>query len=160
MATPVRNSWLKPAGLVMAGAALALAGFFAGRLSQGSSPYAAVPAGVARPVQFQLPPQGPPDQGAQELIPLPGPGQGQQPQQQPGQGQQPQECPIFIYQDGRLYQLPRPGQQPQQQQQPGPGNGPFPGQPGGSPELIPLDPTLPAPTPEPAPSQPQQNNRI
>ncbi|MER3444825.1 MAG: hypothetical protein C4333_12235 [Meiothermus sp.] len=123
----MRNSWLKPAGLVMAGAALALAGFFAGRLSQGSSPYAAVPAGVARPVQFQLPPQGPPDQGAQELIPLPGPGQ---------------------------------GQQPQQQQQPGPGNGPFPGQPGGSPELIPLDPTLPAPTPEPAPSQPQQNNRI
>ncbi len=57
-----------------------------------------------------------------ELIPMPGPG-GAQPQ--PGQGGQPQECGIYLYQDGQLYQL-QPGQ--------------LPGQGGGSPELIPLDP--------------------
>ncbi|WP_018465682.1 hypothetical protein [Calidithermus timidus] len=154
--------WLRLSGLVVAGVGLLLTGFFAGRLSQGSSAsnVASSAAEFARPVQFQFP-QTPPDQGAQELIPLPGPGRGNQPgqgqQPQPGQGQQPQECPIFIYQDGRLYQLPRPGQE----QQPGSGMGPLPGQPGGSPELIPLEPINPGPTPTTPlePPSPQPNNR-
>lgn len=158
--------WLRLSGLVLAGVGLLLTGFFAGRLSQGSSAsdVASSAAEFVRPVQFQSP-QTSPDQGAQELIPLPGPGRGNQPgqgqQPQPGQGQQPQECPIFIYQDGRLYQLPRPGQEPQQQQ-PGPGPGPLPGWPGGSPELIPLDPINPGPTIPPSlpePPSPQPNNR-
>lgn len=156
-------AWLRPCALVLGGVGLLLGGFFAGRLSQSPGVVdAASVAGFTRPVQFQFTPQAPPDQGAQELIPLPGPGRGNQPgqgqQPQPGQGQQPQECPIFIYQDGRLYQLPRPGQE----QQPGPGMGPLPGQPGGSPELIPLEPTIPppaTPTTPPEPPQPQQNNR-
>ena len=98
-------------------------------------------------------------QTPEELIPLnPGPGQG--PGQIPGNqpGQQQGDCPIFIYQDGRLYQLPRPGQQPGQQQ-PGPGQGPGRGIPGGPQELIPLQPApglpmtspLPSPLPDPEP---------
>jgi hypothetical protein len=157
MATTIGEfSWLRLSGLVLAGVGLLLVGFFAGRLSRGSSASGEASSIVefARPVQFQFP-QTPPDQGAQELIPLPMPGQGDQPgqgqQPQPGQGQQPQECPIFIYQDGRLYQLPRPGQEPL----PGPGMGPLPGQPGGSPELIPLEPTIPGPEP----TEPQPGNR-
>jgi hypothetical protein len=165
MVTTTRKvPWLRLSGLVLTGVGLLLAGFFAGRLSQGPGVpgVGAFATGAARPVQFQFP-QTPPDQGAQELIPLPGPGRGNQPgqgmQPQPGQGQQPQECPVFIYQDGRLYQLPRPGQE----QQPGPGMGPLPGQPGGSPELIPLEPTIPAPaipTTPPEPNEPQPGSRI
>jgi hypothetical protein len=82
--------------------------------------FAFVPEGLL--VQDNLPERDPND--PRELIPMPGPGGGNQPQ--PGQGGQPQECGIYLYQDGQLYQL-QPGQQ-------------LPGQGDGSPELIPLNP--------------------
>jgi hypothetical protein len=87
--------------------------------------------------QAQQPNQNDP----RELIPLgpnpgQGPGQGQKPQ--PGQGQQPGQCPVYLYQDGKLYVLPQPGQQPGQQRGQGPGNQP--GQGGGPQELLPLGP--------------------
>ena len=83
--------------------------------------------------QAQQPTQNDP----RELIPLgPNPGQGQKPQ--PGQGQQPGQCPVYLYQDGKLYTLPQPGQKPGQQPGQGPGN--LPGQGGGPQELLPLGP--------------------
>ncbi|GAO75023.1 hypothetical protein [Meiothermus ruber] len=88
-----------------------------------------------------------------ELIPLqPGPGPGQ-----PQPGQEPAaECPILIYQDGQLYRFDLPGQP-----MPGPGGPqPGPGMPGGSPELIPLEPntpSLPSPPPQPTPTPPDSN---
>ncbi|MCS7058212.1 MAG: hypothetical protein NZ849_07425 [Meiothermus sp.] len=96
--------------------------------------------GQAVRVQFdpQQPLQAAPD--ARELIPLlPGPGQG------PGTGspQEGQECPLLIYQDGQLYRFELPGQ-------PMPGGPlPGPGMPEGSPELIPLEPQAPQPSPPP-----------
>ena len=129
------------AGLTLS---LAAASFAAGRLSAPR----ALEFGAAQSVGMVLvqnsspapsatPGQAPDD--PRELIPL-GPGQqpgqrpGQRPGQQPGQGTG--ECPVQIYQDGKLYTFPQPGQQPQ----PGQGNGPQPGQPGQPQELIPLGP--------------------
>lgn len=128
---------------------LAAAGFAAGRLSAPETSQARAAPGMvftqnAAPAQPQQ--QAPDD--PRELIPLtPGPGQGpgQQPGQQPGQGQQPAECPVQIYQDGRLYTFPQPGgQQPGQQPGQGPGPGPGTGQPQ---ELIPLNPGAPGGNP-------------
>lgn len=109
------------------------AGLWVGRLDVPTAPnnasaatpqplfrFAFVPEGLF--VQGDLPEQDPND--PRELIPMPGPGGGNEPQ--PGQGGQPQECGIYLYQDGQLYQL-QPGQQ-------------LPGQGEGSPELIPLNP--------------------
>lgn len=86
-------------------------------------------------VQDDTPQRDPND--PRELIPMPGPG-GNQPQD--GQGGQPQECGIYLYQDGQLYQL-QPGQQ-------------LPGQGGGSPELIPLNPVPGGPGGPSAPPPP------
>jgi hypothetical protein len=84
-------------------------------------------------VQDDAPERDPND--PRELIPMPGPGS----EPQPGQGGQPQECGIYLYQDGQLYQLP-PGQ--------------LPGQGGGSPELIPLNPVPGGPGGPSTPSAP------
>jgi hypothetical protein len=84
-------------------------------------------------VQDNTPERDPND--PRELIPLPGPGGTEPP---PGGGQ-PQECGIYLYQDGQLYQL-QPGQ--------------LPGQGGGSPELIPLNPVPGGPGGPGAPSAP------
>lgn len=138
------------------------AGFGMGRLSAPAPTH--LEAGY--PALHALPVQAPND--PQEMIPLiPGPGN-QQPGQQPGQQDQGQgDCPILIYQDGKLYSFPRPGQLPQQGQQPGPGFGPGPGFPGGDPELIPIqpglpsNPSLPGPSlPSPTPPQQPQNPSI
>ncbi len=83
-------------------------------------------------VQDDAPERDPND--PRELIPMPGPGQ------QEGEGGQPQECGIYLYQDGQLYQL-QPGQQ-------------LPGQGGGSPELIPLNPMPGGPGGPSTPSAP------
>lgn len=85
-------------------------------------------------VQDDTPERDPND--PRELIPMPGPGN----EPQDGQGGQPQECGIYLYQDGQLYQL-QPGQQ-------------LPGQGGGSPELIPLDPVPGGPGGPRTPSAP------
>lgn len=161
-----------------AGLLLMATGFFAGRLSASptanaqtvSSPPAFSP---AQPLNVQFDPSPTPDFGLpqqqtpqaapdpREMIPLqPGPGQ-QQPGNPPGQQQgNAQECPVFIYQDGKLYMMPRPGQQPGQ----GQGNGP--GIPGdGSPELIPMQPGPGLPSPGPtnpdpfAPKRPKADSR-
>ncbi|MCS7068085.1 MAG: hypothetical protein RMK51_10410 [Meiothermus sp.] len=151
---------LKPLRLGLVTMALLGMGFVAGRLSAQPGPGGSLEArqGVRlQPVQFdrqQLLPAPDP----RELIPLqPGPGQGPG-QPQPGQGQE--ECPILIYQDGQLYRFDLPGPQ-----MPGPGGlQPGPGLPGGSPELIPLEPGTPSlpgppssPTPSPAPTPPEAN---
>ncbi|WP_297860529.1 hypothetical protein [Meiothermus sp.] len=151
------GSLLKPLGLGLATMALLGTGFVAGRLSAQPQPGEA--SQTQRGVRFQavqfdqqqlLPAPDP-----RELIPLqPGPGQ-----PQPGQGQG-EECPILIYQDGQLFRFDLPGQQ-----MPGPGGSmPGPGRPGGSPELIPLDPSTPyipspptPPMPAPAPTPPESN---
>ncbi len=116
-------------------------GFGLGRLSlPPGGMLEANPSPTFHPVQFDPQPPLAPAPDARELIPLqPGPGQ-----PQPGQGQG-EECPILIYQDGQLFRfdLPAPG-----------GPLPGPGMPGGSPELIPLDPLNPSP-PRPAPEPPQ-----
>lgn len=86
--------------------------------------------GQLRLAQFdqQQPLQSLPD--PRELLPL-----------QPGQTQG-EECPLLIYQDGQLFRFDLPGQ-------------PLPG-PGGSPELIPLDPSPPLPAPTPPDRNPDQ----
>jgi hypothetical protein len=155
---------LKGAAFVIGGALIALSSFALGRITA-PQPMLQSRAEMPRIVPVQDP-QAPglgQQQTPQELIPLPGPGQqtpGQQPGPPvPGQGQQPGNCPVYIYQDGKLYQFPAPGQQPGQQ--PGQGNGPGPGTPGGPQELIPLGPGGPGgnpgnPTPNLPPSLPQQ----
>ena len=96
--------------------------------------------------QAQQPTQNDP----RELIPLgPNPGQGQG--QKPQPGQQPGQCPVYLFQDGKLYTLPQPGQQPGQ----GPGNQP--GQGGGPQELLPLGPNGGGSSPG-TPSLPQLPN--
>jgi len=98
--------------LVLGGFALLLLGVGMGRLSAVTAVNFQPQTLHLQTVQFS--------QSPEELIPLaPGPGQGPRlrPGQQPGQG----DCPVFIYQDGRLYQLPRPDQQPGQQPGQGPG---------------------------------------
>ena len=145
---------MKPVILATLALSLAAASFAAGRLStpHALESRAAPEAGIVL-TQNSSPvaPQAPND--PRELIPLgpgqqPGRGPGQQPGQQPGQGTG--ECPVQIYQAGKLYTFPQPGQQP------GQGNGPQPGQPGQPQELIPLGPgngggaTPSSPTPPPA----------
>ena len=145
---------MKPVILATLALSLAAASFAAGRLSTSHAleSRAAPEVGIVL-TQNSSPvaPQAPND--PRELIPLgpgqqPGRGPGQQPGQQPGQGTG--ECPVQIYQDGKLYTFPQPGQQP------GQGNGPQPGQPGQPQELIPLGPgngggaTPSSPTPPPA----------
>lgn len=158
----------------LAGSLLIATGFFTGRLSAAPtaisqtasvSPSPAFSSAQTLKIQFDqgptpdfgLPqqiPQAAPD--PREMIPLqPGPGQ-QPPGDQQGQQQGGDQCPVFIYQDGKLYMMPRPGQ--------GQGNGS--GIPGdGSPELIPLQPgpglPLPGPTnPDPfAPKRPKADSR-
>ena len=95
-------------------------GFLGGRFS----------ATVSEPPNLFYVQQTPDD--PRELLPVPGPGQGQQ----PGQGMVPQngECPLYFYQDGQFFQMM-------------PGQG-FPGQ-NGSPELIPLQPLPGFPSPLP-----------
>jgi hypothetical protein len=124
--------------------ALVALGFLAGRISapdsnaasdqvssQNSSKTGLIRVQNSQSDQAQQPIQNDP----RELIPLgPNPGQGQGQKPQPGQGQQPGQCPVYLYQDGKLYVLPQPGQQPGQ----GPGN--LPGQSGGPQELLPLGP--------------------
>jgi len=125
--------------VAFAALSLVVAGFAAGRLSAPGALASILGATPGQP-RAQLVQQGDP----RELIPLnPQPGQGQGPGQgqPPGQGQQPQECPVYIYQDGQLYQFPAPGQQPGQQ--PGQGSGPGPGGPGDQ-ELLPLHPNIPS----------------
>lgn len=169
MATEGRSAPVPPAlkglAFLVGGALIAVSSFGLGRLS---APQASLElrAQMPRltPVQDQQAPGLGQQQTPQELIPLPGPGQqtpGQQPGPPiPGQGQQPGNCPVYIYQDGKLYQFPAPGQQPGQQ--PGQGNGPGPGIPGGPQELIPLDPGGGSggnpgnPTPNLPPNLPQQ----
>lgn len=136
-------------GIGLMGLGLGALGFALGRLSA-TPPQTWVRAQPleAQGVQFA-------QQTPEELIPLaPGPGQGpgQRPGNQPGQQQGQGDCPIFVYQDGKLYQLPRPGQQPQPGQQPGQGQGQGPGIPGGPQELIPLQPSPGLPMPDPLPS--------
>ena len=100
---------------LLAGLGLLCLGFFAGRLSTSS-------ASSLHHIQAQ--PNDP-----RELLPLPGlPNDGQGGQPMPGEG----ECPIYLYQDGELYQF-----------QPGT---PLPGQ-NGSPELFPLEPAPRFPIP-------------
>jgi hypothetical protein len=106
----------------------------------------------------EIAPQAPPNSpqnDPRELIPL-GPGPGQGPGQQPGQ--QPGECPVYIYQDGKLFQFPAPGQQPGGQQ-PGQRGLPNNNQPGAAPqELIPLDPTPSNPSNPSNPNAPSTPN--
>lgn len=160
---PARHA-LKALAFVIGGALIAVSSFALGRIT---APQQLLQARVQTPrlipVQDQQAPGLGQQQTPQELIPLPGPGQqtpGQQPGPPlPGQGQQPGNCPVYIYQDGKLYQFPAPGQQPGQQR--GPGNGPGPGTPGGPQELIPLDPgggggNPGNPTPNLPPNFPQQ----
>lgn len=126
---------LRPLGLSAAGLGLLAAGFFVGR---SSAPVALplAPQTVAQSYAeshsisalVQSTPNDP-----RELIPLPGrPGEGQ-----PGG----EECPIYLFQDGELFELP-PGSQP---------GGTEPG--GGSPELFPLRPR--PGTPRRSPGQPR-----
>jgi hypothetical protein len=152
---------IKPGLYGLAGLLLVGMGFFAGRLSA-APPLAQATSTVSPPIfsaaqslkvqfdgipaptpDFGLPqqqtPQAAPD--PREMIPLQ-PGPGQQPGNQPGQQGNSDQCPVFIYQDGKLYALPRPGQQPGQGQGPGPG---IPGD--GSPELIPMQPLPGTPIP-------------
>lgn len=138
-------------GMGLMGLGVLALGFALGRLSAPPS-VVSVQTQTLEAQGVQFAPQTP-----EELIPLaPGPGQGpgqrpgNQPGQQPGQQQGQGECPIFVYQDGKLYQLPRPGQQPGQQ--PGQGQGQGPGIPGGPQELIPLQPSPGLPMPDPLPS--------
>ncbi len=135
-------------GWFVGGTALTLASFAVGRLS--ASPHGAEPVTAALLVQNLDAPDDP-----RELIPLPGPGA--QPGQ-PGEGAQPGECPVYLYQDGQLYEL-RPGEEGM----PLPGQG----QPGGlrpgrdgSPELFPLEPPAPRTPPRapPRPSNPEPDN--
>jgi len=137
---------MKPVILAGLTLSLAAASFAAGRLSTPQAlEFRAAPAAGMVLTQNSSPaasPSATPRQAPddpRELIPL-GPGQqpgqrpGQRPGQQPGQGTG--ECPVQIYQGGKLYTFPQPGQQPQPEQ----GNGPQPGQPGQPQELIPLGP--------------------
>lgn len=149
---------LKPLGLGLAVMVLLGTGFVAGRLSvqpQQGEVFQAQRGARLQAVQFDQQQQLLPAPDPRELIPLqPGPGQ-----PQPGQGQG-EECPILIYQDGQLFRFELPGQQ-----MPGPGGPlPGPGMPGGSPELIPLEPGTPSlpsppssPQPAPAPTPPDSN---
>ncbi len=160
-----RTHALKALAFLIGGATIALSSFALGRIT---TPQPTLEARVQTPrlipVQDQQAPGLGQQQTPQELIPLPGPGQ-QTPGQQPGPpvpGQGQGKCPVYIYQDGRLFQFPAPGQQPGQQ--PGQGNGPGPGTPGGPQELIPLDPGGGSggggnpgnPTPNLPPNLPQQ----
>ncbi len=163
MATERRNAnathVLKGLGFVIGGLMIALSSFALGRITAPQPTFQArVQTPRIIPVQDPQTPGLGQQQTPQELIPLPGPGQqtpGQKPgQPQPGQGQQ--NCPVYIYQNGKLYQFPAPGQQGQK---PGQGNGPGPGTPGGPQELIPLDPgggNPGNPTPNVPPNLPQQ----
>ena len=140
---------LKPLGVGLVVMVLLGMGFVAGRLSAQPKQGGAlqVQHGVKlQTIQFDQQQQLLPAPDPRELIPLqPGPGQ-----PQPGQGE---ECPILIYQDGQLFRFDLPGQQM-----------PGPGMPGGSPELIPLDPSTPSlpsppssPMPAPIPAPPDSN---
>lgn len=154
------GSLLKPLGLGLAAIILLGTGFVVGRISTHPAYGGAFQAqrGVRlQAVQYDPQQQLLPTPDPRELIPLqPGPGQGPG-QPQPGQGE---ECPILIYQDGQLFRFELPGQPI-----PGPGGPqPGPGMPGGSPELIPLDPSTPSlpsppslPMPAPAPIPPESN---
>lgn len=142
--------------LLLVGGLLAVGGFMAGRISAPKEIVVVnqnIP-GLIRVQNTQQAAPVNPNNDARELIPLnPGgqqPGQGQQPP--PGQGQQPQNCPVQIYQDGKLYTFPQPGQQPQSGQQ----NGNQPGRGGQPQELIPLQPNAPSTSPQPnMPAQPR-----
>jgi hypothetical protein len=144
---------LKQIALLLVGGLLAVGGFVAGRTSAPKELVVVKQAisGLVRVQNTQQAAPVNPNNDARELIPLnPGgqqPGQGQQPP--PGQGQQPQDCPVQIYQDGKLYTFPQPGQQPQPGQ-----NGNQPGRGGQPQEIIPLQPQTPSTTPQP--STPQQ----
>ncbi|HEX7021406.1 MAG TPA: hypothetical protein VF171_01020 [Trueperaceae bacterium] len=99
-----------------------------------------------QPIQGQARQDLGPPADPRELVPLPGP-----PGQAPGLGApqaQPQgQCPLYLDQDGKLYQFQRPG----------PPGGDTPGR-SGSPELVPLEPNpgTPAPIPPPRPAPPER----
>jgi hypothetical protein len=139
----LRPGWLlKPLAVTLLALVLFGMGYWLGLRSAlvqvvaGTGPQA----GPLRWVQFDPQQQLQPAPDPRELIPLqPGPGQGR------GQGQA-EECPLLIYQDGQLFRFELP------QPMPGPGGPqPGPGMPGGSPELIPLDPSVPSLPAPPAP---------
>jgi len=124
--------YLKIFGLSLVGLSLFAMGYVLG--GQNSIPVVedGLPTSEVASYLVQLQPSDP-----RELLPLPGQGE------DGGQGAAPGECPVYLYQDGQLFQLP-PGQ-------------PLPGQPtpgGGSPELIPLDPAPGSPLPWPSPLPP------
>lgn len=141
----LRLDWLRtPAAMALLVLMAFGAGYWAGLRSVSGIQGSVGPGqrtGQLELVQFDQQQQPAPAPDPRELIPLqPGPGQGPgqpQPGQEPGA-----ECPVLIYQDGQLFRFDLPG--------PG-GVLPGPGMPGGSPELIPLEPNTP---PCPAPSQP------
>jgi hypothetical protein len=147
----------KNMALLLFGGLLAVGGFIAGR---STTPRELVLSSLKTPsfVHVQNTQQTPvrPNNDARELIPLnpggqqPG-GQGQQPP--PGQGQQPQDCPVQIYQDGKLFTFPQPGQQPQPGQ-----NGNQPGQSGLPQEIIPLQPSAPSTQTPSTPGTPKPNS--
>jgi hypothetical protein len=144
---------LKQIALLLVGGLLAIGGFVAGR---SSAPKEILTVNQAIPglirVQNTQPTAPPtPNNDARELIPLNPNGQ----QPPPGQGQKPQDCPVQIFQDGKLYTFPQPGQQPQ----PGQPNGNQPGGTGQPQEIIPLQPETPKTSPQPitpqVPAQPR-----
>jgi hypothetical protein len=143
---------LKNIALLMVGGLLAVGGFVAGRSSAPREVLLISPKPGLIYVQNtqQLVPSRP-ENDARELIPLdPQPSQGQQPP--PGQGQKPQDCPVQIYQDGKLFTFPKPGQP-----QPGQQNGNQPGQRGQPQEIIPMQPNAPSTSPQPnTPAQPRE----
>ncbi len=140
---------VKQIAMLLVGGLLAVGGFMAGRSSAPKEVVVmnqAIP-GLIHVQNTQQAAPANPNNDARELIPLnpngQQPGQGQPPP--PGQGQQPQNCPVQIYQDGKLFTFPQPGQQ----------NGNQPGRGGQPQEIIPLQPETPSTTPQP--NTPGQN---
>jgi hypothetical protein len=136
----LRLGWLlKPLAVILLALVLFGMGYWLGLRSARVQVVAGT--GPLRWVQFDPQQQLQPAPDPRELIPLqPGPGEGQ-----------PEECPLLIYQDGQLFrfELPKPV--------PGPGGPqPGPGIPEGSPELIPLDPSVPL-LPAPPDNRPPQS---
>jgi hypothetical protein len=141
---------LKNVALLLVGGLLTLGGFMAGRSSAvPNSGFSSQPTSNFIHVQNTQTPVEPvrPNNDARELIPL---NPGQQPGgqgNQPPPGQKPQDCPVQIYQDGKLYTFPQPGTQ----------NGQQSGQPQ---EIIPLQPNVAPSTPNSAPSTPAQPRNV
>lgn len=138
----LRLAWLRKPAAMAFSLVMFAAGYWVGSRSAPASLQvvgALQQVGQLRLAQFDQQQLLQPAPDPRELLPLqPGPGQG------PGRTQG-EECPLLIYQDGHLFRFDLPGQ-------PLPG----PGVRGGSPELIPLDPSQPPP-PMPAPIPPDGN---